>query len=131
MVLEPALVRLYAQGPDQAHAAGGVRKDAYYPSSPAQFLVEPFQHVGALQVLVMLARQAVEGQGAAKESNYSAGLMLPGIIYGRLAVVRAYEHDVEAHDLSLVLVEQLGKRFLGGIRGSGKERRIGGKLVQG
>jgi CHAD domain-containing protein len=37
------------------------------------------------------------GQGASKESTYSVGLMLPGIIYGRLAAVRAYDHDVETH----------------------------------
>jgi CHAD domain-containing protein len=37
------------------------------------------------------------GQGAAKESTYPVGLMLPGIVYGRLAVVRAYDHEVETH----------------------------------
>jgi CHAD domain-containing protein len=37
------------------------------------------------------------GQGASKDSTYPAGLMLPGIIYDRLAAVRAYDHEVEAH----------------------------------
>jgi hypothetical protein len=41
--------------------AGHVREDAYDLGSPAQLLVEPFQHVDALQMLVMLPGQPVEG----------------------------------------------------------------------
>lgn len=37
------------------------------------------------------------GQGVSKDSTYSVGLTLPGIIYDRLAAVRAYDHEVETH----------------------------------
>ena len=62
MVLKPALVDFRTQGADEAEAAGGVGKDPDDPCPSLDLLVESFKHVGRLQMLVVLARQAVEAQ---------------------------------------------------------------------
>ena len=48
---------------DQAEATLGVGKDAHDMGAPLDLLIVAPQHVGALEVLVMLARQPVEGEG--------------------------------------------------------------------
>ena len=50
------------QGADETEATGGVREDAHDPGAAFDFLVEPLEHVGRLQMLVVLAWQAVEVQ---------------------------------------------------------------------
>ncbi len=62
MILEPALVGFGAEGSDQAQAARGVGRDPDHPRPPLDLFVEPLEHVGRLEMLVVLARQAVEGQ---------------------------------------------------------------------
>ena len=65
MILEPALVGFGTEGSDQPEAARGVGKDPDHPRAPLDLLVEALKHVRALEMLVVLARQAVEVQGLA------------------------------------------------------------------
>ena len=60
MIFQPGLVRFGTECPYQTEATGGIGKDPHDPRAPFDFLVESLQHVGRLQVLVMLARQTVE-----------------------------------------------------------------------
>ena len=53
---------LGAERANQPEAARGIGKDADDPRASLDLLVEPFEHVGRLQVLVVLAGQAVEVQ---------------------------------------------------------------------
>jgi hypothetical protein len=75
--LDPSLVRFGAKRAHQAQAAGRVREDANHPRAPSDLLVQPLQHVGALQVLVMLARRAVEGERAAELSRRARPRIAP------------------------------------------------------
>ncbi len=63
IVLQPALVGLHRQGPDQSQAAGRVGEDPDHPRAPPQLAIEAFQHVGRLHVLVVRQQQPVEGEG--------------------------------------------------------------------
>jgi hypothetical protein len=51
--LEPKFMDLNGKGPDQARATLRIGKDADDVGTALELLVEPFQHVGAFQVLVM------------------------------------------------------------------------------
>ncbi len=53
---------LGTQRADQAETAGRVGKDPDDPGAPLDLLVEPLEHVRALEMLVVLARQAIEVQ---------------------------------------------------------------------
>ena len=58
--LDPVLVRLDRKGSDEAQATFLVRE---YPDDlgpPFDLFIEPFQHVGRLQMLVMPERKSVE-----------------------------------------------------------------------
>ena len=59
-ILEPALVDFRTERADQAQAAGGIGKDPHHARAAFDFFVEPLEHVGALQMLVVLPGQAVE-----------------------------------------------------------------------
>ena len=54
---------LAGQSADEAEAALLVGEDANDVGAAFEFLVETFEHVGALDVFVMFARLAVEGPG--------------------------------------------------------------------
>ena len=60
--LHPVFVGFDGERPDQAQAAFGIGEDAHDIGATADFLVQPLQHVGGLEVLVVLARQPEEGQ---------------------------------------------------------------------
>jgi hypothetical protein len=60
---QPVLVHLDRQRPHQAQAARRVREDPDDMSASLDLLVQALQQVGRLQVLVVLARQAIKGQG--------------------------------------------------------------------
>src|SRR6516162_67101 len=62
MLLEPVLVGLDRQRPHQPQAALGIGKDAHDMGAALDLLIEPFQHVGRFQMLMMLARQSVKAQ---------------------------------------------------------------------
>ena len=55
MLLEPVLMSLDGQGADQAQAALRVGKDPHHLGAAFNFLVLALEHVGALEMLVMLA----------------------------------------------------------------------------
>src|SRR5947207_4408759 len=59
---EPVLVHLDSQYPDQPQTARGVGEDAHDMGAALQFLVQPFEHVGRLHVLVIRQRQPVVGR---------------------------------------------------------------------
>lgn len=62
--LHPVFVGFDGERPDEAQEALGVGKDAHDVGSAPDLLVEAFEHVGGLQVLVVPARQPEEGQRA-------------------------------------------------------------------
>ena len=62
MVLEPPLVNLSGECAHQAEAAGRIWEDAHDPSATFDLFIEVLEHVGRLQMLVVLTRQAVEVQ---------------------------------------------------------------------
>ena len=51
---QPVFMGLRRQSPDQPQAAGLIREDPHHPGSPFDLLVETLQHVGGLQMLVVL-----------------------------------------------------------------------------
>lgn len=61
--LDPPLVDLHGQSPDQPQAAGLVGEDADDVCASLELLVDPLEHVGALEVFVVLARQTVKRPG--------------------------------------------------------------------
>ena len=56
-------MHLDRERPDQAQAARGVGEDADDVGASLDLLVQALEQVGRLQVLMVLARQPVEGQG--------------------------------------------------------------------
>jgi hypothetical protein len=56
MILEPGLVALYGERPNEAQAAPGVGEDSDYIDALPDLLVEAFQHVGRLHVLAVRQR---------------------------------------------------------------------------
>src|SRR5690554_6889527 len=61
--LQPVLMGLDRQRPDQSQAAFTAGRDAHHVGAPLQLLVQALQHVGRLHVLVVLLRQPVVDQG--------------------------------------------------------------------
>jgi hypothetical protein len=61
--LDPVLVDLHGQGPDQPQATGLVGEDADDVRASLELLVDPLEHVGALELFVVLARQTVKRPG--------------------------------------------------------------------
>lgn len=59
--IKPFLVLFGGEGADQAQAALLVGEDAHDLRAPLEFLVEPFEEVGAPEVVVVCPRLAVEG----------------------------------------------------------------------
>jgi hypothetical protein len=60
--LHPVLVGFDGERPDEAQAALNIWEEAHDVGSTPDLLVETLQHVGGLEVLVVLARQPEEGQ---------------------------------------------------------------------
>jgi hypothetical protein len=63
MLLEPVLMRLDGERPHQPQTALAIGEDAHDVSSAPDFLVQSLKHIGRFEVLVVLARQPVKGQG--------------------------------------------------------------------
>ncbi len=61
--LQPVLVDFYGERAYQPQAALGAGEGPDDEGPPLDLLIEALEHVGGLQVLVVLARQAVEGEG--------------------------------------------------------------------
>src|SRR5215472_16217602 len=62
MLLEPVLVGLHCEGPHQPQTAVPIGEDAHDMGTPLDLLVQALQHIGRFKVLMVLARQPVEGQ---------------------------------------------------------------------
>ena len=62
VVLEPGLVALDSQRPDEPQTALGIGEDSHHTGAPPDLLVKAFQHVGRLHVLAVRQRQAEIGQ---------------------------------------------------------------------
>ena len=62
MLLEPVLVGLDRQCPHQPQAALAIGEDAHDMGAAPDLLVQSLQHVGRLEMLMVLPRQPVEGQ---------------------------------------------------------------------
>jgi hypothetical protein len=62
MLLEPVLVGFDRQRPDQPQATLAIGKDAHDVGAALDLLVQALQHVGRFEMLMVLARQAVEAQ---------------------------------------------------------------------
>jgi hypothetical protein len=63
MLFEPVLVGLDCERSHQAEATLFIGKDPHDMGPAFEFFVQAFQHVGAFEMLMMLARQPVEGEG--------------------------------------------------------------------
>ena len=61
LITRASLVNLDRQRPHQPQTALGVGKGAHYLGTSFQFLVQPFEHVGRLHVLMMLQGQPIVG----------------------------------------------------------------------
>ena len=61
--LDPVFVDFDRQRPDQSQSAFLVGKDSDDMGAAFEFLVKPFEHIGALEMLVMLSGQPVKGEG--------------------------------------------------------------------
>ena len=62
MLLEPVLVGFDRECPHQPQAAVAIGKDAHDMGASPDLLVQALQHVGRLEMLVVLARQPIERQ---------------------------------------------------------------------
>src|ERR1700675_2261348 len=62
MLFEPVLMGLDGQGADQAQTALRVGKDPHHLSPAFNFFVQALEHVGALEMLMVLAWEAVEAK---------------------------------------------------------------------
>ena len=62
MLLEPVLVGFDRECPHQSQAAVAIGKDAHDKGAAPDLLVQSLQHIGRLQMLVVLARQPIERQ---------------------------------------------------------------------
>ena len=62
MGFEPVFMGLDGQVSDEAQAGLCVWKDAHDVSSAFDLFIEPFEHVGALEMLMVLAGKPVEGE---------------------------------------------------------------------
>ena len=62
MLFEPALVGLDGERAHQPEATLTIGKDAHDLGAAFDLLVQPFQHVGRFEMLMMLTRQSVKGQ---------------------------------------------------------------------
>ena len=62
MLLEPVLVGLDRQCPHQPQAAVAIGKDAHDMGASSDLLVQSLQHVGRLEMLVVLPRKPIERQ---------------------------------------------------------------------
>lgn len=73
MILEPGLVALDGERPDEPQAALGIREDTHHISAPPDLLVEPLEHVGRLHVLPVRQRQAEVGESLVDVLLHPAG----------------------------------------------------------
>ena len=60
--LDPILVDFDGEGANKSERAFLIGEDANDMGAAFNLLIEPFQHIGALEMLVVFSRQAVEGQ---------------------------------------------------------------------
>ena len=63
--LQPPLMGLHRQRPDEPQATGRIREDPHHPGSPLDRFIKAIQHIGGLQVLMVLERPPVEAEGFA------------------------------------------------------------------
>src|SRR5262249_14422425 len=62
MLLEPVLVGFDRERTHQPEAARAIGEDTHDMGAALDLLIQPLQHVGRFEMLMMLTRQAVEGQ---------------------------------------------------------------------
>ena len=63
MLLEPILMRLDGERPHQPQTALAIGEDAYDMGAASDLLVQSLEHISRFEVLMVLARQPVTGQG--------------------------------------------------------------------
>ena len=62
VLLKPAFMGLGGESPNEPKTAFLVREDSDHPGAALDLLVEAFQHIGALKVLVMPEGEPIEGK---------------------------------------------------------------------
>jgi hypothetical protein len=62
MLLEPVLVGLDGERPHEPQATFAIGEDAHDLGAAPDLLVQPFQHIGRFEVLMVLPRQPIKGQ---------------------------------------------------------------------
>ena len=62
MLFEPVLVGLNGERAHQPKATLAIGKDAHDMGAAFDLLVQPLQHVGRFEMLMMLTRQSIKGQ---------------------------------------------------------------------
>jgi len=62
MLLEPILVGLDRKRPHQPQATFAIGEDPHHMGAALDLLVQPLQHICRFEMLMVLARQAIEGQ---------------------------------------------------------------------
>ena len=77
MLFDPVLVDFCGQRPHQSKTAAGVREDADDERPALYLLINPFEHIGALEVFVML-----DGKTAQLHTAFGV-LLVAGLIISR------------------------------------------------
>ena len=73
MLFEPILMGFDRERPHQPEAAFGIGKDPHDMGAALDLLVEALEHVGRLEMLMVLARQPVKSQRLVDVFFYPAG----------------------------------------------------------
>ena len=72
MLLEPVLVGLDGERPHQPQATFAIGEDAHDLGAAPDLLVQPFQHIGRFEVLMVLPRQPVKCQRLVEKGKENA-----------------------------------------------------------
>ena len=70
MGLQPTFMDLDRERPDKPQATLRVRKDPNDMGPALEFLIEPFEHIGAFKVFMMFLGQSVKSEGFLDISFY-------------------------------------------------------------
>jgi hypothetical protein len=70
MGLQPTFMDLDRERPDKPQATLRVRKDPNDMGPALEFLIEPFEHIGAFEVFMMFLGQSVKSEGFLDISFY-------------------------------------------------------------
>ena len=96
MGLNPAFVDFNCERPDQAQSAFLVGEDANDMGAALKFLINAFEHIGALEMLVVLSGQPVKGESFL-DVLFDPGAKLGGIFPAIVVAKRSDLYGLRRH----------------------------------